>query len=92
DEDDIHEEFTGVPANHDYAPYPNKTMCFLDILDNLPRMRLSSSQLKMVLWVMRECGAKDVPSFKAFRSMQKHVRDLCGMTIRSSTSDLGNLF
>lgn len=46
----------------------------------------------MVLWVMRECGARDVPTFKAFRSMQKHVRDLCGVTIRPSVSDLGNLF
>ncbi|KAJ7108898.1 hypothetical protein C8R43DRAFT_1139825 [Mycena crocata] len=41
DEDAINEHFTGVPRNHNYAPYGNKTMCYLDILDNLPRLRLS---------------------------------------------------
>ncbi|KAJ7439792.1 hypothetical protein FB451DRAFT_1191987, partial [Mycena latifolia] len=73
-EEAMNEHFTGVPASHDYAPYGNKTMCYLDILDNLPRLRLSSSQFKMILWMMKECGAKDVPSFNAFRSMQKHIR------------------
>lgn len=67
-------------------------MCFLDILDNLPRLRLSSSQMKMILWIMRECGARDVPSFQAFRKMQTHVRDLCGVKTDPSTSDLGNVF
>ncbi|KAJ6579356.1 hypothetical protein B0H10DRAFT_2342825 [Mycena sp. CBHHK59/15] len=55
-------------------------MCFIDILDNLPRLRLSSSQIKMVLWIMRECGARDVPSFKALRATQKRIRDTCGIT------------
>ncbi|KAJ7718672.1 hypothetical protein B0H16DRAFT_1739980 [Mycena metata] len=78
DEEDINEHFTGVPVSHDYAPYGNKTMCYLDILDNLPRLRLSSSQLKMILWIMKECGAKDVPSFNAFRAMQTHIRKTTG--------------
>jgi hypothetical protein len=67
-------------------------MCCLDILDNLPWLRLSSSQLKMVLWVMRECGASDVPSLKSFHAMQKHICSLCGVKTTASTSDLGNLF
>lgn len=67
-------------------------MCFLDILDNLPRLRMSSSQFKMILWVMRECGARDVPSFKAFRAMQKHIRDFCGVTTTPHKSDIGNVF
>jgi hypothetical protein len=46
----------------------------------------------MVLWVMKECGASDVPSFKSFRAMQKHIRGLCGVSTVASTSDLGNLF
>ncbi|KAJ7144866.1 hypothetical protein C8R43DRAFT_891028 [Mycena crocata] len=67
-------------------------MCFVDILDNLPRLRLSSSQVKMVLWVMRECGARDVPSFKALRAMQQRIRGTCGINTDPHKSDLGNLF
>ncbi|KAJ7753276.1 hypothetical protein B0H16DRAFT_1459575 [Mycena metata] len=92
DEEDINEHFTGVPVSHDYAPYGNKTMCYLDILDNLPRLRLSSSQLKMILWIMKECGAKDVPSFNAFRAMQTHIRKTTGVRTEPHKSDLGNLF
>ncbi|KAJ6559708.1 hypothetical protein B0H19DRAFT_944520 [Mycena capillaripes] len=67
-------------------------MCYLDILDNLPRLRLSSSQLKMILWIMKECGAKDVPSFNAFRDMQTHIRKMTGVKSEAHKSDLGNLF
>ncbi|SJL16233.1 uncharacterized protein ARMOST_19753 [Armillaria ostoyae] len=92
----MHEEFIGVPYTHNFAPYPNKTirshMCYLDILDNLPRLRFSSSQMKMILWVMCEWCVKDVPAFSALREMQKHMWKLCGVRVLSSTSDLGNLF
>ncbi|KAJ6615312.1 hypothetical protein B0H10DRAFT_2164899 [Mycena sp. CBHHK59/15] len=64
-------------------------MCFVDILDNLPRLRLSSSQIKMILWVMRECGAHNVPSFKALRATQKRIRDTCGIKTEPYKSDLG---
>lgn len=67
-------------------------MCYLDILDNLPRLRLSSSQLKMILWIMDQCGAKDVPSFNAFRAMQKHIRKATGVRSEAHKSALGNLF
>ncbi|KAJ7466179.1 hypothetical protein B0H11DRAFT_1733316 [Mycena galericulata] len=67
-------------------------MCYLDILDNLPRLRLSSSQLKMILWIMSQCGAKDVPSFNAFRAMQVHIRKMTGVRSEAHKSDLGNLF
>ena len=67
-------------------------MCHLDIIDNLPCLRLSSSQMKMILWLLRECGAKDVPSFKALRATQKHIRNLCSATLKTSKSDQGNLF
>lgn len=67
-------------------------MCYLDIIDNLPRLRLSSSQMKMILWLLRECGAKDVPSFKALRATQKRVRNQCSVSLNASKSDQGNLF
>ncbi|KDQ56512.1 hypothetical protein JAAARDRAFT_112856, partial [Jaapia argillacea MUCL 33604] len=53
---------------------------------------LSSSQLKMILWIMGECGAKDVPSFKAFRKLQGDLRDRCGVRTECHKSDLGNVF
>ncbi|KAJ7863721.1 hypothetical protein B0H13DRAFT_2237080 [Mycena leptocephala] len=67
-------------------------MCYLDILDNLPRLRLSSSQLKMILWIMDACGARDVPSFNKFRAMQKHIRKMVGVRSEAHKSSLGNLF
>ncbi|KAJ7912613.1 hypothetical protein B0H13DRAFT_2232426 [Mycena leptocephala] len=63
-----------------------------DILDNLPRLRLSSSQLKMILWIMDVCGARDVPSFNKFRAMQKHIRKMVGVRSEAHKSSLGNLF
>ncbi|KAF5374921.1 hypothetical protein D9758_000015 [Tetrapyrgos nigripes] len=95
DEDDYEqfvERLTGVKNNPDYAPYESKTMCYLDLLNNLPRLRLSSSQMKMVLWIMRECGAKDVPCYSQLRETQKHIRQLCGVSVTPHTSDLGNIF
>ncbi|KAF5360251.1 hypothetical protein D9758_009151 [Tetrapyrgos nigripes] len=83
---------TGVKNNPDYAPYESKTMCYLDLLDNLPCLRLSSSQMKMILWIMRECGAKDVPCYSQLQETQKRIRQLCGVSVTPHTSDLGNIF
>ncbi|KAJ6623812.1 hypothetical protein B0H10DRAFT_1785794, partial [Mycena sp. CBHHK59/15] len=55
-------------------------------------LRLSSSQLWMILWIMQQCGAKDMPSFNAFRSMQTHIRKTTGVSSDPHKSDLGNLF
>ncbi|KAI0915350.1 hypothetical protein AcV5_003845 [Taiwanofungus camphoratus] len=92
EEDNFTDEFSDSLYSQDYAPYKNKTMCLLDILDNLPRLHLSGSQLKMIFWIMRECGARNVPSFKAFRAMQKKVRHSCGVSTDPHVSDLGNFF
>ncbi|KAJ7796773.1 hypothetical protein B0H14DRAFT_3093282 [Mycena olivaceomarginata] len=45
-------------------------MFMLDLLDNLPRLRLSDDHLKAIIWVMKECGTPNVPSFYALRKMQ----------------------
>ncbi|KIY72157.1 hypothetical protein CYLTODRAFT_465626 [Cylindrobasidium torrendii FP15055 ss-10] len=82
----------GIRKDTDYFPYPTRTMCFLDILDNLPRLRFSEEQMKMILWVMSECGAHDVPSLNAFRQMQKDLRVTSGIETVTTTSDLGNVF
>jgi hypothetical protein len=64
----------------------------LDILDNLPRIRLSSSQLKLILWPLKELGVQDVPSYDRFRTMQTEVRRLCTSEPISLKSHLGNSF
>ncbi|KDQ56513.1 hypothetical protein JAAARDRAFT_294108 [Jaapia argillacea MUCL 33604] len=38
DEEDLHAYLHGVAIDHDFAPYPTKTMFLLDVLDNLPRL------------------------------------------------------
>jgi len=64
----------------------------LDVLDNLPRLRLSSSQFKMILWLLKECHVKDTPSFGAFRKLQHKLRGSCGTQPTVHTSSVGNIF
>ena len=67
-------------------------MCLIDILDNLPHLRLSSSQLRMVLWAMKKCNPADVPSYETFRTVQKTFRETMGVRTVKCVSDLGNIF
>jgi hypothetical protein len=64
----------------------------LDILDNLPRLRMSSNQFKMILWLLKEAGVAHVPSYAGFQKLQNELRDLCGSTPQQHTSSLGNIF
>lgn len=67
-------------------------MFMLDLLDNLPRLRLSDDHMKTIMWVMRECGTPDVPSFSALRRLQaKLTKDVNIMPVHH-TSSLGNQF
>lgn len=68
-------------------------MFFLDLLDNLPRLRLSDDQMKAIIWAMRECGTPSVPSFYALRKKQASMAaDLSNLQPRHHTSALGNHF
>jgi hypothetical protein len=63
----------------------------LDILDNLPRLRMSDNQFKMILWLLKECHVQNVPSFDKFRTMQKNLHKLCGSEPVLHTSTPGNV-
>lgn len=48
--------------------------------------------MKAVIWMMKECGTKDVPSFSALRKKQKALTDDVGLKSRHHVSALGNHF
>ncbi|KAF7351615.1 hypothetical protein MSAN_01594000 [Mycena sanguinolenta] len=76
----------------EYRPYPNKTAMLLDVMDNLPRCRFSSTQMAMIIHFAKQLGAPDVPSLKAFRKMQQTLQSTCGNKPIKITSQLGNVF
>ncbi|KAJ3998793.1 hypothetical protein F5050DRAFT_1805653 [Lentinula boryana] len=62
DEDDSNINLEAA-QNEEYFPYPDKISMLLDILDNLPRLRLSTHSVKLILWMLKELG-HNVPSLK----------------------------
>ncbi|EJD45161.1 hypothetical protein AURDEDRAFT_165704 [Auricularia subglabra TFB-10046 SS5] len=75
-----------------WFPYPQKTWTILHLLRIIPRMRLSDSQFKLILWAMCECGARDVPSFYALHKLEAKLRTSIGAATVQHTSELGNVF
>jgi hypothetical protein len=59
----------------EWHPYPSKLAFLLDTVDNLPRLRISSSLMKVILWLLREIGVAKVPSFHRLRSIQKQIKE-----------------
>ena len=62
--------------------------CFL----NLPHFRFPRSIKRLLFWVMEECGARDVPSLRAYQEMDEQIRLSCGVTTTSHMSSFGNEF
>lgn len=67
-------------------------MFMVDLLDSLPRLRLSDDQLKMFLWVMKMCKTPDVPAFSALRRVQQELCHDIGVQPSRYVSSLGNEF
>ncbi|THU81724.1 hypothetical protein K435DRAFT_808835 [Dendrothele bispora CBS 962.96] len=79
-------------ANPQWAPYNSKTMCILDILDNLPRLRISDTMMKLFIWALKECGVNDTPSFYALCKVQKDLRKKQGVPSMECKSGQGKIF
>lgn len=67
-------------------------MFMLDLLDNLPRLRLSDDHLKTIIWVMKECGTPDVPAFSTLRTLQARLTKELNIPSKHHRSSLGNEF
>ncbi|EJD45114.1 hypothetical protein AURDEDRAFT_64644 [Auricularia subglabra TFB-10046 SS5] len=92
--EEIHERLRGIYLHRtgDYAPYKNKTMFLLDLLDSLPRLRLSNAHLEFILWILMELGVHDVPSLYALRQVQKQLRTKLCLGPEPQQSVRGNRF
>ncbi|KAF9464228.1 hypothetical protein BDZ94DRAFT_1355980 [Collybia nuda] len=75
-----------------WFPYMSKLMFLLDAIDNLPRLRISGSLMRVLLWLLREVGVKKVPLFDGLRSAQKELRKHAGVPTIHWKSPKGNLF
>ena len=67
-------------------------MFLLDLLDNLPRLRLSDEHLKMIIWVMKEAGTPEVPSFAALRAKQTELTKTLHIQTKRHVSPMGTVF
>ncbi|KAJ6559278.1 hypothetical protein B0H10DRAFT_2169453 [Mycena sp. CBHHK59/15] len=79
-------------SSSEWFPYPSKMMFLLDTLDNLPRLRISNSLMRVFLWVLKEAKCKDVPSFDKLCRIQKKIRSECGIPTIPCISVQGNVF
>ncbi|KAJ3560563.1 hypothetical protein NP233_g10753 [Leucocoprinus birnbaumii] len=75
-----------------WRPYPLKIYFLLDMVDTLPRLRISRAVMKVILWLLSECGVQDVPSYAGLRKMQESLREEAGVPTVSWKSPQGNNF
>ncbi|KIK50366.1 hypothetical protein GYMLUDRAFT_65306 [Collybiopsis luxurians FD-317 M1] len=69
-------------CNSEYFPYPDRLMLMLDVLSNLPWLRLSEAHFKLILFLLNDSGVPNVPSFNGFRKMQEELQRACANAVK----------
>ena len=59
---------------------------------NLPRNRMSESQVRMVLFVLKELGCKDIPSLETLHRIQADLNKKISIPSTRHESYEGNVF
>ena len=67
-------------------------MFLLDLMCNLPRLKMSDSQVRAVLFVMRELGLEKIPSLETLRRVQKEINQRVSIPYRKSESSRNNIY
>lgn len=67
-------------------------MFLLDTIDNLPRLRIPGSLVRVLLRLLQELGIAKVPTFDALRKVQKKLRAESGVPTVHWMSPKGNAF
>lgn len=62
------------------------------LCDNLPRLPVSESLMRTIIWILKQCGTSDVPSLDALRKTQKALWSQCGVPTISCMSIQGKNF
>lgn len=62
----------------------------VDLMDHQPRAPISDEQMKLMLWVMKECKTPGVPGFRALRRWQAQRADTIGFKTTHHTTALNN--
>ncbi|KAG9079195.1 hypothetical protein FRC06_007889, partial [Ceratobasidium sp. 370] len=88
----LQERFSGFQSITNWSPYGSKIMFLLDLIDNIPRLRLSTEHLRLIMWVMKEAGCDDLPSLSQLRQTQQQLRNVCAIKSHQYRSSQGNFF
>ncbi|KAG6913726.1 hypothetical protein DXG01_004700, partial [Tephrocybe rancida] len=76
-----------------YFPYSDKIVFLLDVIDNLPRLWIPGSLMRVFLWLLRELGVPQVPSYDHLRKEQSKLHsDKGGVPTIHWRSPKGNAF
>ena len=67
-------------------------MLLLDVLDNMPHLRLSDDHMKSVLWMLKELDVPNTPSFYGLRETQKKLAQEMDIQPHEHISALGEKF
>jgi hypothetical protein len=67
-------------------------MYILDLLDSMPRLRMSGAMMKSILWALNKLDVPDVPSFKQLRKTQKTLAQKIPISPSRHESATGNIF